>query len=133
MQFKLYIELSSKLTDWLRTISNCAHLYNRAIKIQQKTYSTSAVHKNLVNVPINIEFPYSFHNLFFSKSHSTFSNNFADFEFKRKVPVSIYRYIWRTMEHKTKLMHFSFIVVKTRFAKSVTFAQTSINFKYFFY
>ena len=59
-------------------------------------------------------------------SHSAFSDNFADYEFKRfKVPVSIYRFTW-TMESKTKLMHFSFIVVKTRFANSVTFAQTSI-------
>ena len=59
------------------------------------------------------------------KSHSAFSDNFADYEFKRKVPVSIYRFTW-TVESKTKLMHFSFILVKTRFANSVTFAQTGI-------
>ena len=59
------------------------------------------------------------------KSHSAFSNNFADHEFKRKVPVSINKFTW-TVELKTKLMQFSFMVVKTQFANSVTFAETSI-------
>ena len=45
------------------------------------------------------------------KSQSAFSDNFADYEFKRKVPVSIYIFTW-TVESNTKLIHVSFIAVK---------------------
>ena len=46
-----------------------------------------------------------------AKSHSAFSDSFADYEFKRKVPVSIYIFTW-TVEFNTRLIHASFIVVK---------------------
>ena len=54
---------------------------------------------------------FNFVNVFSLKSHSAFSDNFADYEFKRKVPVSIYIFTC-TVESNTKLIHVSFIAVK---------------------
>ena len=50
------------------------------------------------------------------KSHSAFSDNFADYEFKRKVPVSIYIFTWTVVNP-------CFVY---RSKNSAAFAQTSI-------
>ena len=100
----IYTVLTSSV---LLRSSLCISVYSLSFPLGDSISSTYFSY-TLNSSSYKIQNKYSHHS---SKSHSAFSNNFTDYEFKRKVPVSIYIFTW-TVESNTKLIHVSFIVVK---------------------